>query len=391
MRAGSWPPWRCCAAGPAAPPPCAGRRRSGSVHRARRPRARRRSHAARWRAWHTPAGARWRAARAARGGRPRPIAGAHVLDVAAAAHGRTAVLLRTAGGLAVAGRPRPVPVPGTTDATQGRIAVDDAGHVVVVWVEPGSGTTLSIRSAVRTGATWSPPEFVDVGAGQTVRCTTSSSVRGAAHLLYGVSADGSAAEYLGSRPLGGAGWTAVTLAQTGAGHRPRRRPRGAVRRTAGGDSTCSAAGCASAIGRGARLPARCSARVAGAALARPALAQDARGDLLVAYVARRPGAQRRGARPTGTPGGAARRSSLHGAGAPALARLAGGDVVLAVRARGRVLACRRRSGSRAWTSRRLLASAGATGRRRARAAAASSSRAWPAADGVRARIASRRP
>ncbi len=86
-------------------------------------------------AWNTAAGATL--ARRA-GGAFRPattIAGAHVLDVAAAANGPTAALLRTAGGLAVAGAAAPDPVPGTTDATQGRIAVDGAGHVVVVWVD----------------------------------------------------------------------------------------------------------------------------------------------------------------------------------------------------------------------------------------------------------------
>ena len=338
-------------------------------------------------AWNTGAGAAL--ARRA-GGTFRPatvIAGARVLDAAAAAKGATAALLRTAGGLAVAGTGAPDPVPGTTDATQGRIAVDDAGHVVVVWVEPGSGTTLSIRAAVRAGAAWSPPEFVDVGAGRTFVHDLVIS-RGAAYLLYGVSDDGAAAEYLGSRSLASAGWTAVTLAQTGAGIGP------VADLAALSDGRLAAiyvlgGRLRAAVGRDASFSRAVLAPGAGVALARPALAQDARGDLLVAYA--RGGRVRTARRPVhGHAWRALPSIVLHGAGAPALARLTGGDVVLAVRARTRTLAWTRRSGTRAWSARRLLAAAGATGDV-ALGGGRQLAVAWPAVDGVRARVASRRP
>ncbi len=338
-------------------------------------------------AWDVPAGAvlarrsgtAWLAA--------APAAGLHVLDAAASAHGRTAVLLRGPAGLTIAGAGAPAAVPGTADATQGRVALDDAGHVVVVWLEPGGGTTLSIRSSVRTGATWSAPEFVDVGAGQTFLHDLVVS-RGSTHLLYGVSADGAAAEYLGTRPLSGSGWTPETLAQTGAGI----GPTGDLAALSDGRLAALyvlGARLRVAVGRGSSYARSVLGAGAGVSLGRPALAQDAHGDLLAAYA--------RGGRVRSTRRavhGRAWRSLpaivLGGATAPALARVAGGDVVLAVRARGRVVAYRRSSGVRAWSGRAVLAAAGAGG-----AAALAPARQpvalWPAGDGVRARTASRRP
>ncbi len=81
---------------------------------------------------------------------------------------------------------------------------------------------------------------------------------------------------------------------------------------------------------------------------------------------------------------------LAGAGAPGLGRLAGGEVVLAVRARGRVLAFSRRSGAGAWSGKQMLA----VRRRHGPGRAGGEGRlvaAWPAVGGMRARLASRRP
>ena len=126
-------------------------------------------------------------------------------------------------------------------------------------------------------------------------------------------------------------------------------------------------------------------------MTRSALAQDARGDLVVDVVAGGPRAQRPSPGARRRHGTRCPRSGSPAAGAPGLGRLAGGEVVLAVRARGRVLAYSRRSGAGAWSGKQMLAaSGGATGP----VVLAGDGRlvaAWPAVGGIRARLASRRP
>ncbi len=337
-------------------------------------------------AWQSPAGVRIRSRTATTWQPAVTVAGSTLTDLAATPHGRTAVLVRRADGLVVAGAGAPGLVPGTTDALAARVAADDAGHVVVVWYEPSNGTTVSIRSATRTGSTWSAPVFVDVGSGQTALHDLVIS-RGAAHLLYGVSSD-SAAEYLGSQPLGGGAWTPVTLAETGPGI------------GAEGDLAALKDGRLAAlyrlgnrlrvaVGRGAVYTGATLDAFAGAAITRAALAQDARGDLVAAWS--RSGQVRSSRRRvTAKAWHALPAIGLAGAGAPGLGRLAGGEVVLAVRARGRVLSFSRRSGAGAWSGKRVLAARGATGQ----VVLAGEGRlvaAWPAAGGIRARLASRRP
>lgn len=257
---------------------------------------------------------------------------------------------------------------------------------MVVWSEPSSGTTVSIRSATRTGATWSPPSFVDVGSGTTALHDLVIS-RGAVHLLYGVSSD-SAAEYLGSEPLAGGAWTPVTLTETGPGI------------GADGDLATLKDGRLAALyrlgnrlhiafGRGSSY-ARATLDVsAGTAIARSALAQDARGDL-VAVWSRAGQVRSSRRRSTAKAWHALPAIRLAAAGAPGVGRLASGEVVLAVRARGRVLAFSRRDGAGAWSGKKLLASSGATGP----VVLAGEGRlvaAWPAVGGLRTRLASRRP
>ncbi len=313
------------------------------------------------------------------------IAGATLVDLAFTPHGRAAILIRGSGGLAVAGVGAPDPVPGSLDAVQARVARDDAGHVVVVWDEPASGSTVSIRSATRTGATWSPPAFVDVGSGRTWLHDLVIS-RGAAHLLYGVSA-GSSAEYLGSQPLAGGAWTPVTLTETDPG--------------IGGDADLATLGDGRlvalyrlgtrlrvAVGRGSRYSSAVLGPSAGTAITRSALAQDTRGDLIATWSrAGRVWSARRTV--AGKAWHALPQFALAGAGAPGLGRLASGEAVLVVRARGRVLAFSRRSGSRAWSGKQTLAASGATGDV-ALAGAGRLIAAWPAAGGIRASL-SRRP
>jgi hypothetical protein len=335
-------------------------------------------------AWQSPAGVRVRRHTPTAWQPASTVAAATLLDLAVTPHGRAAILVRGGGGLAVVGAGAPDPVPGTMGALQARVAADDAGHVVVVWDQPSGGSTVSIRSATRTGATWSAPTFVDVGSGQTWLHDLVLA-RGGAHLLYGVSA-GSAAEYLGSQPLTGGAWTPVTLAETGPGI------------GADGDLAALRDGRLAAVfALGGRLRATVDhastfdvlGPSAGAQVTRSALAQDARGDLLVTWSrAGRVRSARRAA--TGKAWHALPAITLPAAGAPALGRLAGGEVVLAVRARGRVLAYSRRSGAGAWTGKRTIATTGAAGP----VSLGGDGRlvaAWPAAGGIRARLASRRP
>ena len=353
---------------------------------ARRHRARRRRHARRRRRRVAePAGVRIGAATRRRAWQPVATVPAPPCSILAVTpHGRPAILVRDGAGLAVVGAAAPDPVPGTVGALQARVAADDAGHVVVVWDQPSSGSTVSIKSATRTGATWSAPAFVDVGSGQTWLHDLLIA-RGAAHLLYGVSCRLGGGVPREPAVAGGA-WTPVTLAETGPG--------------IGGDGDLAAlkdGRLAAVFALGGRLRAVVGkpskfdvlGPAAGAQVTRSALAQDARGDLVVTWSrASRVRSARRTAH--GKAWHALPAVTLAGAGAPGLGRIAGGDLVLAVRARGRVLAYRRHSGSGAWTGRQTIAASGATGP----VSLAGDGRlvaAWPAGGGIRVRLASRRP
>ncbi len=337
-------------------------------------------------AWQSPAGVRMRRHVAGVWQPAGTAAGTVLTDLTVTPRGRPVVLVRGPAGLAIAGAGALSTVPGSADARAARVAADDAGHVVVVWYRPANGTTVSIRSATRTGLTWSAPVFVDVGSGQTALHDLVIA-RGEAHLLYGVSSD-SAAEYLGSQPLAGGAWTSVTLAETGPGIgadgdlAALRDGRLAALYRLGGRLRV-------AVGRGAVYAAGTLDVFAGSAIGRSALAEDARGDL-VAVWSRTGQVRSSRRRVTARAWHALPAIRVVAAGVPGVGRLAGGEVVLAVRARGRVLAFSRRSGAGAWTGKRVLAARGATGQ----VVLAGEGRlvaAWPAVGGVRARLASRRP
>ena len=337
-------------------------------------------------AWQSAAGVGIRARTTMGWGPATTVAAATLVDLAVTPHGRAAVLVRTAAGLGVAGAGPVDPVPGSGDALQARVAADDAGHVVVVWDEPAGGSTVSIRSATRTGSAWSAAVFVDVGSGETWLHDLVLS-RSAAHLLYGVSSD-SSAEYLGSQPLTGGAWTPVTLSETVPG--------------IGGDADLAVlrdgrlaalyrlgTRLRVAVGHGSAYATKDLAPFSGTAITRSGLAQDARGDLIATWSrAGRVWSSRRPA--SGKAWHALPAIALSGAGAPGLGRLAGGEVVLAVRARGRVLSYGRRSAAGPWTGKRTLAATGTTGP----VVLAGEGRliaAWPALGGIRVRLASRRP
>ena len=298
--------------------------------------------------------------------------------------GATAALLRTAGGLAVAGTGAPDPVPGTT-------APRRAGSR---WTTPAtwswSGSSPAADHASRSGRRCAP-------ARPGRRRSSSTSARAAP------SSTTSSSAAVPRTCCTASAMTARRRSTSAAGHwrapdgRRRRWPRPAPgsapsptsrrSRTDGWPrSTCSAAGCAPPSAarqfpRRARSGGRRAGRAFGAGAGRPR--RPARG------VGR--GGRVRSARRPAQRQGLARAARRHAAGGRrAGARAARGRRRRAGRARPRArarlpppLRLRRVVGRRRWRRPEPPVTW--------RSAAAACSPAWPAGDGMRARVASRRP